>query len=201
MKPASRDNRRNEIMNVAIQVLAERGYRDASMLEVARRASASKETLYAWFGDKRGLFESVIRRNAGAVQSVLTRHLEDDSSTEIVLVEFGRALLELLLGDDAVAINRAAISEASTDPGLAQILASTGRDATLPCFIRFLELRQERGALRIEAPSEAAEDYLGLLLGDTQIRRLLGLLAAPKKTQIETRAVRAATNFLRLYAA
>lgn len=201
MKPASRDNRRNEIMNVAIQVLAERGYRDTSMLEVARRASASKETLYAWFGDKRGLFESVVRRNAEAVQSVLTRHLEDDSSTEIVLVEFGRALLELLLGDDAVAINRAAISEASSDPDLAQILVSTGRDATLPCFIRFLELRQERGFLRMNAPSEAAEDYLGLLLGDTQIRRLLGLLAAPKKTQIEARAVRAATNFLRLYAA
>jgi hypothetical protein len=34
--------------------------------------------------------------------------------------------------------------------------------------------------LRIEAPSEAAEEYLGLLLNNTQIRRLLGLLAAAK---------------------
>jgi AcrR family transcriptional regulator len=183
------------------EVLSEKGYRDASMLEVARRASASKETLYAWFGDKRGLFEAVIRRNAEAVQAVLARHLEGDASTEVVLVEFGRALLELLLGDGAVAINRAAISEARSDPRLAQILASTGRDATLPNFIRFLELHREQGALRLEAPSEAAETYLGLLLGDTQIRRLLGLLPAPKKAQIEARALRAAKNFLRLYAA
>jgi len=201
MKAASRDQRRNEIMNVAIEVLAERGYRDASMLEVARRASASKETLYAWFGGKRGLFESVIQRNAEAVQAVLSRHLEGDASTEVVLVEFGRALLELLLGDDAVAINRAAISEASSDARLAQILASSGREATLPSFIRFLEMHRESGALRIEAPSEAVEDYLGLLLSDTQTRRLLGLLAVPKKAQIEARAVRAAKNFLRLYAA
>ena len=52
----------------------------------------------------------------------------------------------------------------------------------------------------MEPPPKVAEDFLGLLLGDTQIRRLLGLLAAPKKAQIEARAARAAKNFLRLYA-
>jgi AcrR family transcriptional regulator len=170
------------------------------MLEIARRASASKETLYAWFGDKQGLFEAVIRRNAEAVKAVLAQHLEGDAPTEIVLADFGRALLQLLLGDSAVAINRAAISEARSDPRLAQILASAGRNATLPSFVRFLELRQRYGALKLDLPAEAAEDFLGLLIGDTQIRRLLGLVAAPKRAWIEARAGRAATNFLRLYA-
>jgi AcrR family transcriptional regulator len=201
MKAASHDKRRDEILDVAIEVLSERGYRDSSMLEIAGRASASKETLYAWFGDKRGLFEAVIRRNAQAVQVVLTRHLEGDAPTERVLVDFGRALLQLLLGDSAVAINRAAISEARSDPRLAQILAKAGREATLPNFIRFLQQQRQHGDLKIRNPSEAAEDYLGLLLSDIQIRRLLGLLAAPKKAQIEARAARAAKNFLRLYAA
>lgn len=201
MKAAARDQRRDEIMTVAVEVLAERGYRDASMLEVARRASASKETLYAWFGDKRGLFEAVIRRNAQAVQAVLARHLAGDAPSERVLMDFGTALLDLLLGDDAVAINRAAISEARSDPSLAQTLVSAGREATLPTFIRFLELQQARGALRIDSPSEAAVDFLGLLLGDTQIRRLLGFLSAPRKAEIEARAARATRNFLRLYAA
>jgi len=200
MKAASRDKRRDEILDVAIEVLSQKGYRDASMLEVAKRASASKETLYAWFGDKRGLFEAVIRRNAQAVQAVLARHLEDDAPTELVLMDFGRALLQLLMGESAVAINRAAISEARSDPQLAQILSSAGREATLPSFIRFLELQQRRGVLKTEDPSQAAEDFLGLLLGNTQIRRLLGLMTAPKKAQIEARATHAAKNFLRLYA-
>lgn len=199
MKTASRDKRRDEILNVAIEILSERGYRDTSMLEVARRASASKETLYAWFGDKQGLFEALIRRNAQSVQAVLARHFEGDASTELVLQDFGRALLQLLLGDSAVAINRAAISEARSDPRLAHILASAGREATLPSFIRFLEQQREGGTLRIECPSQAAEDFLGLLIGDTQTRRLLGLLAAPKKAQIEARAARAARNFLLLH--
>jgi len=200
MKAATRDKRRDEILNVATEVLSERGYRDASMLEIATHASASKETLYAWFGDKRGLFEAVIVRNARSVQAVLQHHLEGDAGVERALVDFGQALLRLLLGDSAVAINRAAISEAQSDPSLAQILSSAGREATLPMFIRYLERQRRRGTLSLDSPSQAAEDFLGLLIGDTQVRRLLGLLGSPKKGRIEARATRAAKIFLRLYA-
>ncbi len=49
--------RREEILEVALSVLAERGYRGASMREIAERAQASKETLYSRFGNKRELFE------------------------------------------------------------------------------------------------------------------------------------------------
>jgi AcrR family transcriptional regulator len=201
MKAATRDKRRDEILKVAIEVLSEKGYRDTSMFEIARRASASKETLYVWFGDKRGLFEAAIERNARAVQAVLAHPPEEGAPTERVLVNFGRALLQLLLGDSAVAINRAAISEARSDPNLARVLTSAGREANLPGFIQFLEMQRKRGALKIDDPSRTAEEFLGLLLGDTQIRRLLGVLSAPKKSEIEARAARAAKNFLRLYAA
>lgn len=200
MKAASRDKRRDEILNVAIDVLSEKGYRDTTMLEIAHRASASKETLYTWFGDKRGLFEAVIRRNAEDVQAVLARHLEGDAPAERVLVDFGSALLRLLLGDSAVAINRAAISEAKADPKLARILAKAGREATLPDFVRFLEQQHDRGVLKTDSPALAAEDYLGLLLGDSQTRRFLGLLGRPKKAEIRARAARATQNFMRLYA-
>jgi AcrR family transcriptional regulator len=199
MKAASRDRRRDEILDVAVTVLAKRGYREATMLEVAQTAAASKETLYAWFGDKRGLFEAVIQRNAEDLQGLLARHLEGDTPTEEVLVDFGQTLLELLLGDSSVAINRAAIAEVHTDPSLARILSNSGRDATLPGFVRFLEMQGVNGALQIEDAPKAAEDFLGLLLGDSQVRRLLDLSPAPKKAQIRARAGRATNNFLRLY--
>ncbi|MGI9485891.1 MAG: TetR/AcrR family transcriptional regulator [Geminicoccaceae bacterium] len=201
MQEASRNRRRSEIMDIAVEVLAERGYRDTSMLEIANRASASKETLYAWFGDKRGLFEAIIQRNARSVQTVLAHHLEEHAPTERILVDFGRALLKLLLGDSAIAINRAAISEARSDPTLAQTLASAGREATLPAFIQFLELHREHGFVAIDSPADAAEHFLGLLLGDAQIRRLLGVLPSPSKAQIESAAARATKAFLRLYEA
>ena len=199
MKAAARARRREEIMNAAVAVLAAKGYRDASMLDVARRASASKETLYNWFGDKQGLYEAVIRRNAGTVGAVLTRHLDGHAPAEQVLCEFGSALLQLLLGDDAVAINRAAISEASADPQLAEILASAGRDATMPQFTAFLEARRSVELWDMVDADAAAETFLGLLVGDLQIRRLLGVAIKPTQDTIRARAACAAKGFLRLY--
>ena len=199
MKEENRAKRRDHILDIAVEVLAERGYRDANMLEVARRAKASKETLYSWFGDKRGLFEAVIRRNAVSVQGVMADQLEADVPVEDALLAFGRALLTLLLGDGAVALNRAAIAEAASDRRLADILVAEGRQATLPAFVGYLEGRAKSGLLALDAPQEAAEDFLGLLLGDLQIRRLLGVRPKPGRAQIEARARAATEKFLRLY--
>ncbi|NKB55606.1 MAG: TetR family transcriptional regulator [Alphaproteobacteria bacterium] len=199
MNDPQRISRRNEILDIATGTLSEKGYRGTSMLEVARRASASKETLYAWFGDKQGLFEAVIRRNAQSVQTVFAAQLENEAAIEPTLVAFGSALLELLLDDHAIAINRAAISEVNMGSGLAQILSAAGREETLPHFILFLERHQQSGKLRPADPAQAAEEYLGLLMGDLQIRRLLGLIPMPKKKEIRQRAKRASARFLHLH--
>lgn len=195
-----RERRRNEIMDAALAVLSQKGYRDASMLDVARRAAASKETLYAWFGDKQGLFEALIRRNAAVVQAVLDRHLDGDEPLEAMLTEFGAALLRLLLSDGAVAINRAAVSEAMSEPALARTLAAAGRDAVLPNFTRLLQRHAVTGRLAVTDADRAAQDFLGLLLGDVQVRRLLGVAPEPSAAAIAERARHAADAFLKLHA-
>lgn len=200
MKPEARDARRDEIMEAAVELLAEQGYRGASMLAVARRASASKETLYAWFGTKRGLYEAVIRRNAEIAQAALAPHLDGGAPIEQALRAFGAALFGMLTSESAVAVNRAAIAEARSDPTLAETLARLGREATLPGFVGYLRDRAAAGALRLDAPEAAAEAFLGLLLGDLQIRRLLGVAPAPSAAETDARAERAARLFLRLYA-
>ena len=199
MREPDRAQRRDVILDAATAILREKGYRDATMLDVARRVSASKETLYAWFGNKSGLFQAVIRRNADRVRTVLEAHLDGNAAVDEALADVGRALAGLLLGDGAVAINRAAISEARSDPELARILVETGREATLPFFVRYLERCRERGLLDFDDPWEAAETFLGLLLGDKQIRRLLGVVETPDAGEIETRARQAAVRFLKLY--
>src|ERR671917_2547993 len=72
--------RREEILKVALSVLAERGYRGTSMLKIAERSQASKETLYAWFGDKRGLFEELVSWQAERVDAALAPSLERDAA-------------------------------------------------------------------------------------------------------------------------
>ena len=47
--------------------------------------------------------------------------------------------------------------------------------------------------------SPPAEKFLGLLLGDLQIRRLLGVAAKPSRKVMAARADQAASDFIRLY--
>jgi AcrR family transcriptional regulator len=192
--------RREEILTVALSVLAERGYRGASMLEIARRAQASKETLYAWFGDKRGLFEELVRWQAERVDALITPNLERDSDDPSeVLHGFALELQRLLLGDRAVVINRAAISEAASDPTFARILATQGRGSVVPKLERYLEGQRERGRLEFEEAGAAIDTIIGLAIGDQQVRRLLGVLPMPEPEQMEAHAERAVRRFLTLF--
>jgi AcrR family transcriptional regulator len=192
--------RREEILKVALSVLAERGFRGASMLEIARRAQASKETLYAWFGDKRGLFEELVRWQAERVDATLVPSLARDADDPIVVLRaFAVELQRLLLGDRAVVINRAAIAEVPSDPTFAQILAAKGRNTVVPRLERYLERQREQGRLDFEDAGTAVDALIGLTIGDQQVRRLLGVLPMPEPEQIEARAERAMRGFLKLF--
>jgi AcrR family transcriptional regulator len=192
--------RREEILEVALSVLAERGYRGASMREIAERAQASKETLYAWFGNKRGLFEVLVEWQAERVDAAIAPNLQrDNDDPSEVLRRFALELQRLLLGERAVVINRAAISEATSDPTFARILATHGRGNVVPKLVRYLEGQRERGRLKFEEAEAAIDALIGLAIGDQQVRRLLGVLPMPGPEQIEARADRTVCNFLVLF--
>ena len=50
------DERRKQLQAVAVEVFAERGYRGASMAEVAARAGVTKPVIYRHFGSKKDLY-------------------------------------------------------------------------------------------------------------------------------------------------
>ena len=96
-------------------------------------------------------------------------------------------------------INRAAISEVTSDPTFAQILATQGRGSVVPKLVRYLEGQREQGHLQFEEAEVAIDALIGLAIGDQQVRRLLGVLPMPGPEQIEARAKRAVEQFLTLF--
>jgi len=163
-------------------------YWSLGMWEVAARARASKETLYSWFGDKRGLFEELVAWQAEGVDEALGSSLERDADdTGSVLREFAVELIRLVLGERSVFINRAAISEAPADPTFARLLSAKGRGSIVPKLARYLESQRERGHLEFADAGAAADTLIDLIIGDQQVRRLLGVVPAPEPAQIEAR--------------
>jgi AcrR family transcriptional regulator len=194
--------RRDHILDTTLALLEQHGYEKTSMQKVAEAARTSKETLYAWFGDKAGLFEALVTREAHAMNQQLTAALDaGGSDIRETLTRFGTDVLELLLGPRSLTINRAAIAAAPTSPELGRILAAKGRETTRPLVQRFLIAEHDAGRLRIADPAEAFEILMGLLVRDTQVRRLFGAAPPLADDQRRRRADAAVDAFLRLYAA
>lgn len=181
--------RRHQIEEAALSLLAEKGYAQTSILMIAKRAKASNETLYNWYGDKLSLFRSLVARNADGVRDTLQAALGQGTDPMQSLARISPLLLALLTGDRAVALNRAAAADGSGELGAA--ISEAGRDTILPMIAQLLERARDIGALGFDNTADAAELYLNLLIGDLQVRRMIGRLPTLSDEQIQTRATRA----------
>jgi AcrR family transcriptional regulator len=163
------------------------------MLAIARRAGASKETLYSWFGSREGRFAALIEENAAQSTQRVEAALADDVEPRTALVGFATGLLRLLTSERAVVLNRAAMGS----PELARVLLASGRHTLGPLVERYLTRLAERGTLRLDDAADAFRLLYGLVIEDAQIRVLLGE-DPPPPAEIEARAARAVDRFFAL---
>ncbi|WP_051158911.1 TetR/AcrR family transcriptional regulator [Tsukamurella sp. 1534] len=76
--------RRNQLVDTARSVFADRGYEAATIEEIAANAGVSKPVVYEHFGGKEGLYAVVVDREMEMVLEVFSRAmLEDRSKTRI----------------------------------------------------------------------------------------------------------------------
>lgn len=195
------DARRDALLDAALELLREQGYRDTTMLQIATRARASKNTLYRHFETKEALFAALVARASRSINEELAAALAGGAPLERTLERFGENLLRLLTGPTSVAINRAAIAEALSAPEIGRALAQSGRGRTGPLAIRYLQQQAESGVLRPLDAAEAFETFVGLLVGDLQVRVLAGTAPPPDAAQLRRRARAATRRFVRLFGA
>jgi AcrR family transcriptional regulator len=198
MRTEARAKREAEIHAAAARLVAERGYGATSMLTIAKAAKASNETLYRWYGDKLGLFKSMVVANTGAAKGTLDEALAGGRAPLETLTMIAPVLLTLVLSERAISLNRAAAADETGELGAA--IAAGGRDALLPLIAGLMQQAMQRG--EIEAPSAevAAGWYFSLLIGDRQVRRVNRVIAEPTVSQVEEQAQSALEAFRRLTA-
>ena len=193
MRDETRAQRQHQIEEAAYALLGEKGYGATSMLSVARVARASNETLYRWYGDKRGLFKSMVETNAGDIRAALRDAIDCGADPLASLEKVAPVLLTMLLGEKAVLLNRAAAADETGELGAA--LAEGGRNAVAPLIEALLRQSMESGAIRAPSAATAAEWFLGLLIGDLQIRRVIGVLPEPGADFVADRVAGALAAF------
>lgn len=199
MRHEARSARKKEIEAAALTLLVQKGYAATTMAAVAKTAGASFETLYKWYGDKRGLFRAIVAANTAALQDMLTLSSAGAAQPLAPLRDFGPKLLAVLTSDAVVALNRAAAADPTGDLGT--IIAEAGRGTITPQLNALFDHARACGRLAFDSPADVTEVYLGLLLGDLQIRRVVGRLPPPGPEEILRRSDRALTAIGRLWPA
>ncbi|WP_419910177.1 TetR/AcrR family transcriptional regulator [Hoeflea sp.] len=200
MKTERQAQRRQQIEAAAYEVLAEKGYKAASMLAIAKKASASNETLYNWYGNKQTLFRSMVAENARQARQLLNSFEENHDDPLEAVRQLGPVLLRVVTGEKAVALNRAAVGDVHETGQLGPTIAEAGKRTIAPMLAEVFGRARAEGLLDYDDREDVAQVYISLLIGDLQIERAIGVRSVLDDAEISERSQRAWRLFLKLYA-
>ena len=92
------EERRQQLLDVARSLFAEKGFDGASVEEIAHRANVSKPVVYEHFGGKEGVYAVVVDREMHFLLSQMTTALAEDAHPRLLLERAAFALLDYVEG-------------------------------------------------------------------------------------------------------
>ncbi len=88
------EERRQQLLDVARSLFAEKGFDGASVEEIAHRANVSKPVVYEHFGGKEGVYAVVVDREMHYLLSQMTSALAEDAPPRLLLERAAVTLLD-----------------------------------------------------------------------------------------------------------
>lgn len=166
---AERRDGRVALLEAAAEVFAQRGYRDASVDEIAERAGYSKGAIYFHFSSKEGLFFALLEERIDRPMREAIKLLESAPPEDDMAAEANRRFVELVHGQrELVLLDQEYRSQALRDRRLRARYVR--REAKLRAALaKGLQARMEHlGAAPIAAPEHVATALLSLVFGLAQ---------------------------------
>jgi TetR/AcrR family transcriptional repressor of mexJK operon len=192
--------KRASILEAAMALFPSRGYDGTSVEAIAQSAGVSKLTVYSHFADKEALFGAAVTECCAQMLPHRLFEPEAGSPVRDSLQGIGRAFLDLMMDERAIALHRVMISQAGQDRRLAEIFFSAGPRAALQEMESFLQAANAEGSLQVESPAQSAEHFFSMLKGVRHMRVLVGLSAPPPPAERDAHVSEIVQFFLRAYA-
>jgi TetR/AcrR family transcriptional regulator, mexJK operon transcriptional repressor len=193
--------RREQLIAVAEQLFLQNGFANTSVNAIVREAGGSLATLYAEFGSKESLFESVLSERAARFFPEESSAPKQSLDAQAELRALAAQMLKRMLSDDGLAVYRLAVHEAPRFPALRKALLEVGMPGLLDRTASYLRTLEDRGALEIENSAEArqlaASRFIALVQGQVVFSAACGgVISARARAAHVSEAVEA---FLKMY--
>ncbi len=188
---------RDQILDVAADLLLTHGYGATSIEAIAKRAGISKRTFYHRFRDKAEVFDAVVRRLVERLRPTKSARLLKGRTLEDVLQQLADAILHASLIPEALALYRVIVAEATRFPELAAVMNAQGtRQEAIELIAELLEREARAGNLTVDNARFAAEQFLQMVVSGPQ-RRALGLGTPMTAPELDAWARDTVTLFLK----
>jgi AcrR family transcriptional regulator len=191
----AKEQRRKEILDAAFAEFTAKGYAGASMAAIARRAQASKETLYAWFENKETLFNTLFASRLDAmVTRVSAVATEETPSPDVLLPVVAEDVLRFMLA--MAPLNQAmGVSEPSE---MAKRLVTQTIRQERARFVDYLLRCRDRGYVAFDDdPFELVSLFVAMAEGEWSLRLGAGMIDEITDRMIKDHAQRVTRLFLK----
>ncbi|WP_421656528.1 TetR/AcrR family transcriptional regulator [Leptothermofonsia sp. ETS-13] len=164
------NQKREQILQGAMQVFLASGYASTSMDRVAAAAGVSKQTIYSHFQDKEGLFKALMERvTFDRVRNFLGEE-EILGEPEVVLLQLAEFFLTVIADQEYLSLLRLIIAESVRFPELAQLYTRSVIQQGRQLLSRYFQSRPE---LDIADPEAMAQIFVGSLVSYVLAQEIL----------------------------
>ncbi|HEY7349197.1 MAG TPA: TetR/AcrR family transcriptional regulator [Ktedonobacterales bacterium] len=167
------EERRSQILEAALKVFADKGFKGATNQDIADAAGVSPGLIYFYFRNKEDLFFAILEnRLAPGAFPLPLDHMQTFPPEQVlpILAHYGLSRLD---NQDAMNIFKVFVGEAAYSEHI-RTLANTNINRLLETLARYLAAQMEQGRLRQGDPTLCAQTFLAGLMASLVRRRFLG---------------------------
>lgn len=166
----------NRLLDAAFELFIERGFADATMDDIAKRAGASTKTLYSRFSNKMEILQAVVERNIEQTVLMHVRSFAERPETSTPRDYLYKLGLQIAIGTNSpgAGMQRVAIAEAHRFPPLRKNFRSViGRG--VDAIANALRIWRDKGLVAFEEDAHVVATVVFSAMTDTpRIRSVIG---------------------------
>jgi AcrR family transcriptional regulator len=158
--------RRQQIIDGALDVFANKGFELATNKDIAEAASiGSPGLIYHYFKDKADLLRHVVEQRAPVFRLLTEVEELMDLPPRQALPRFAEAFIQTMKNPTAISMAKLVLSESARRPVIADMVNAIGPGRIIPLLRRYMAHQMDVGTLRRMDPGAAVRCFLGPLLG------------------------------------
>ncbi len=170
--PEYKEEARSRILEAAKQVFDDKGYRQATMEDVAKKVGVSKGALYLYFASKEEVFGAICKTAPLGLKEILYSSFKDTLNPMESASEFFDKMLKHYGSNSGLSFE--ILSEASRNPSLKRALKAT-QDDYAEIMVGFLQELRKRGFVSNELDLHSIAYALIALYNGLEITLVSGL--------------------------